>query len=216
MLLLTESAVNTRKYLLWLHAVRTERSEVCAAWHYNKYFPYGPNSRLIRALLYTYTTKTTESQCFPLLLWTEVQLVHTPVRTQAYGPALSQSDFSIQKSKYSILDAKLESSSSSSFGDMTLPNFPWKKRTNHQVGVFTPWKKLLRNEFLCPESFFLTQNWPHVNFRNFQAEENLFLTFWDAPMRKRQQQTPWLINFAKIWSKHVLRVKTKGHRVWAS
>ena len=95
MLLLTESVVNTRKYLLWLHAVRTERSEVCAAWHYNKYFPYGPNSRLIRALLYTYTTKTTESQCFPLLLWTEVQPVHMPVRTQAYGPALSQSDFSI-------------------------------------------------------------------------------------------------------------------------
>ena len=94
MLLLTESAVHTRKYLLWRHAVRTEWSEVCAAWRHNKYFPYGPNSRLIRALLYTHTNKTTESQCFPLLLWTEVQPVHTPVRTQAYGPALSQSNFS--------------------------------------------------------------------------------------------------------------------------
>ena len=32
---------------------------------------------------------------FPLFLWTEVQPVHTPVRTQAYGPALSQSNVSI-------------------------------------------------------------------------------------------------------------------------
>ena len=71
---------------------RTERSE---AWRHNKYFPYGPNSRLIRALLYTHTGKTTKSQCFLLLLWTEVQPVHTPVRTQAYGPRLSQSNFSI-------------------------------------------------------------------------------------------------------------------------
>ena len=95
MLLLTESAVHTRKYLLWRHAVRTERSKVCAVWRHNKYFPYGPNARLIRALLYTHTSKTTKSQCFPLLLWTEVQPVYTPVRTQAYGPALSQSNFGI-------------------------------------------------------------------------------------------------------------------------
>ena len=61
----------------------------------NKYFPYGTNSMLIRALFYTHTSKTTKSQCFPLLLWTEVQPVHTPVRTQAYGLALSQSNFSI-------------------------------------------------------------------------------------------------------------------------
>ena len=95
MLLLTESAVHTRKYLLWRYAIRTERSEVRAAWRHNRYFPYGPNSRLIRALLYTHTSKTTKCQRFPLLLWTEVQPVHTPVRTQAYGPALSQSNFSI-------------------------------------------------------------------------------------------------------------------------
>ena len=62
---------------------------------HNKYFPYGPNSRLIRALLYTHTSKTAKSQCFPLLLWTEIHPVHTPVRMQAYGPALSQSNFSI-------------------------------------------------------------------------------------------------------------------------
>ena len=50
---------------------------------------------LITALLYTSTNKSTKGQCFPLLLWTEVQPVHTPVRTQAHGPALGQSNFSI-------------------------------------------------------------------------------------------------------------------------
>ena len=95
MLLLTKSVVHIWKYLLWRHAVWTERSEVRAAWHHNRYFPYGPNSRLIRALLYTHTSKTTKSQCFPLLLWTKVQPVHMPVHTQAYGLALSQSNFSI-------------------------------------------------------------------------------------------------------------------------
>ena len=48
-----------------------------------------------KSFMYTHTSKTTKSQCFPLLLWTEVQPVHTPVRTQAYEPALSQSNFSI-------------------------------------------------------------------------------------------------------------------------
>ena len=61
---LTESAVNTRKYLLWRHAVRTERSEVRAAWRHNKYFPYGPNSRLIRALLNTHTSKLQKVSVF--------------------------------------------------------------------------------------------------------------------------------------------------------
>ena len=58
-------------------------------------FPYGPNSRLMRALLYTHTSKTTKSQCFRLLFFTVVQPVHTPVRTQANGPDLSQSNISI-------------------------------------------------------------------------------------------------------------------------
>ena len=78
-ILLTESAVHTRKYLLWRHAVRTERSD----------------SRSMRALLYTHTSKTIKSQCFPFLLLSEIQQVNTPVRTQAYGPALNQSNFSI-------------------------------------------------------------------------------------------------------------------------
>ena len=80
---------------------------------------------------------------------------------------------------------------------------------------------LKKNEFLCPESVFLTQNCPppHVNFSNFQVEEFFhFVNFWNVSMRKEQQQPPWLINFVKIWSEHVLKIKTKitkfgNHRV---
>ena len=39
----------------------------------NKYFPYGPNSRLIRALLYTYTNKIVYDEI--LLSWDVVYCV---------------------------------------------------------------------------------------------------------------------------------------------
>ena len=60
----------------------------------------------------------------------------------------------------SIPGAKVEADSSSSFGDMTSQNFPQKKGTIDQIWLFTPRKrvKLQKNEFLCPESFFSTQN----------------------------------------------------------
>ena len=38
----------------------------------------------------------------------------------------------------SIPDAKLESGSSSRFGDMTSQNFLWKMGTSHQIRLFTP------------------------------------------------------------------------------
>ena len=38
----------------------------------------------------------------------------------------------------SIPDAKFESGSFSSFGDMTSQIFPWKKGTSHQILVFLP------------------------------------------------------------------------------
>ena len=40
----------------------------------------------------------------------------------------------------SIPDAKFESDSSSSFGDMTSQNFPRKKGTSHKIRLFTPGK----------------------------------------------------------------------------
>ena len=39
-----------------------------------------------------------------------------------------------------IPDAKFESGSSSSFGDMTSQNFPQKKEMSHQIWLFTPRK----------------------------------------------------------------------------
>ena len=43
-----------------------------------------------------------------------------------------------------------------------------------------------------------------------------FVNFWDVLMRKEQQQPPRLINFAKIWSEHVLKINTESHNVRAS
>ena len=42
----------------------------------------------------------------------------------------------------SIPDAKFESDSSSSFGDMTSQNFPQKKGTSHKIRLFTPGKRV--------------------------------------------------------------------------
>ena len=40
----------------------------------------------------------------------------------------------------SIPDAKFESDSISSFGDMTSQSFPRKKRTSHEIRLFIPGK----------------------------------------------------------------------------
>ena len=71
------------------------------------------------------------------------------------------------------IKAKFESSSSSSFGDMTSQNFPQKRGTSHQIRLFTPGKRVTfrKNEFLCLLDPKLTS---HVNFSNFQVEENSF------------------------------------------
>ena len=42
----------------------------------------------------------------------------------------------------SIPDAKFESDSSSSFGDMTSQNFPRKNGTSHEIRLFTPGKRV--------------------------------------------------------------------------
>ena len=42
----------------------------------------------------------------------------------------------------SIPDAKFESKSSPSFGDMTSQNFPLKKGTSHEIWPFTPGKRV--------------------------------------------------------------------------
>ena len=55
-------------------------------------------------------------------------------------------------------------------------------------------------------------------FRLFQTEENLFIfkILGTSRWEKSSIPSPWLINFAKIWSENVLRIKSKICKVWAS
>ena len=87
----------------------------------------------------------------------------------------------------SIPDAKFEVDSSFSFGDMTSQNFPQKKGTSHPKKGLTLKKRVFMSRIVLLDPK-LT---PHVNFNNFQAEENFhFQNFWDVSMRKEQQQPP--------------------------
>ena len=91
----------------------------------------------------------------------------------------------------SMPDAKFEPGSCSSFGDMTSQNFPLKKGTIIEFLYLPPESGFkFKNEFLCPEFFFSTQNLP-CQFQQFQAEENFsFSNVLDVSMRKDQQQPP--------------------------
>ena len=75
-----------------------------------------------------------------------------------------------------------------------------------------------KKEFICPESFFSTQNWPPLSISAIFKQRKIFhfQNFWNVSMRKERRQPPWLINFAKIWPERVLRIKTKSDQVWAS
>ena len=78
----------------------------------------------------------------------------------------------------SISDAKFESSSPFSCGDMMSQNFVWKKGTSHQIQLFTPGKRvqlLKKLDFMSRIVLLDPKLTPHVNFRNFQAEENFFI-----------------------------------------
>ena len=59
---------------------------------------------------------------------------------------------------------------------------------------------------------------PPCQFQQFPSIGKIFhfQNFWEVLMRKEQQQPPGLTNFAKIWPKGVLEIKTKSHQVWAS
>ena len=95
----------------------------------------------------------------------------------------------------SILHAKFQSGSGFNFGDMTSQIFPWKKETSQQIRLFTPengFNFLKKNAFLCPETFFSTQNWPTMSISAISNGGNFFnfVTFWDVLMRKEQEQLP--------------------------
>ena len=78
----------------------------------------------------------------------------------------------------SIPDANFEVDSSFSFGDMTSQNFPQKKGTSHPIRLFTPRKTgltLKKRVFMSRIVLLDPKLTPHVNFNNFQAEENFFI-----------------------------------------
>ena len=103
----------------------------------------------------------------------------------------------------SIPDAKFEAVSSSSFGDMTSQNFPRKKRTtgfNFQRMSFLVSRIVLLNRKLTPMS--ISAIFKQRKVSSFSK----FLGCFDDKRAATQQQ---LINFAKIWSERVLRIKTK-------
>ena len=116
-----------------------------------------------------------------------------PRGSQAWMPKIKvniiQIEMKLGMSHYdhkSIPDAKFESASSSSFGDMTSQNFPGRGRVI-KFGYLPP-----ENGFNLKKMSFYVQNRssrpkvdPHVNFSNFQSEEIFhFVNFWDVAMRK--------------------------------
>ena len=123
----------------------------------------------------------------------------------------------------SIPDAKFESGSSSSFGDLTPQIFPGMKERVIKFGYLSPENEFSVKNRTFSGTFYVfpTQNCPppppsqvqqvssRGNFLHFQ-------NFGDVSMRKEQQQSPGFINPANIWSEHELRIKTKIHKIWAS
>ena len=96
-------------------------------------------------------------------------------------------------------DAKFESSSLSSFGDMTSQSFHLKKGTSRRIRYLPPENgfNFKKKSFMSRFVLFDPKLVPHVNFSNFQAEGNVFQfqNFWRGPggevlMRKERQQPP--------------------------
>ena len=73
MLLLPDLEVHSRKYLLTFKAYGPNEVTSMRLECQNEYFPYGPKSRLIRALFYTHTNKTVYDET--LLRWGVVYYV---------------------------------------------------------------------------------------------------------------------------------------------
>ena len=118
----------------------------------------------------------------------------------------------------SIHDAKFEAHSSFSFGKYDATKFPSKEGNKSSNSAIYPRKTgltLKKKSFYVQNRSSLPRIDPLVNFSNFQEEEILsFSKFSGRLDEKRAAVTPSprLINFAKIWSEHVLRIKTKSHK----
>ena len=78
----------------------------------------------------------------------------------------------------SIPDAKVEADSFSSFGDMTSQNFPSEEGSKSSNSAIYPPKTSLtfkKMDFYVQNRSSRSKIDPHVNFSDFQAEENFFI-----------------------------------------
>ena len=111
----------------------------------------------------------------------------------------------------SIPDAKFEAGSSFSFWRYDVTKFPSKEgNESSNSAIYRRETGLLKkNEFLCPESFFSTENWPPKSISAIFKESTIisFSKFSKHLDMKRAATTPWSTNFAKIRSERVLRIK---------
>ena len=57
---------------------------------------------------------------------------------------------------------------------------------------------------------------PSCQFQQFSSRGKFFIfkIFGTSRWEKNSSNPLWLISFLKIWSEHVLRIKTKSHQVW--
>ena len=114
-----------------------------------------------------------------------------------------------------ILDAKFDSGSSFSFLDMPSQNFPQKKGTSEASNsiIYPPPRKTDSTQKKSVMSIIVLLDPKltlYLNFSNFQVEEHFsFSKSLGCPGEKRAAAT-------KIWSEHVLRIKAKSRKVWAS
>ena len=113
---------------------------------------------------------TTLLQCHPnsILAWNKLNPIRPGIFSRSPGPrgGMPKIKVNINRLKWNFvwvivavkgsLMQNLRVILSSRFGDMTSQNICQKKGTSHQIRLFN----FKKNEFLCPESFFSTQNWP--------------------------------------------------------
>ena len=114
----------------------------------------------------------------------------------------------------SMPDAKFDSVSFSIFGNMTWQNWPLKKGTSHRIRVFTPAKWV----YLKKSFYFQNCSSRPMSISSIfkQRKSFSFSKVLRHLNEKRTVATPWLINFAKNWSGHVLKIETTNHKVWVS
>ena len=98
----------------------------------------------------------------------------------------------------SVLDAKFEAGSTSSFGDTTSQNFPRKKEMSHQIWLFTPGKRVLflKNEFSVQNRSSRPNIEPPCQFHQFSSREKIFIfKIFGTSRREKSSSNPLIDQF---------------------